>query len=148
MDEVEVAPHGLGAGAAAGTLTGADSLADRVTDRHAWVQRRERILEDHLHPTVPVDRAAVLPPQRRTVDRDLAARERDETAERARQRRLAGPRLADEADGRALAHVADHAVDCGERAVAVPEANRERARGQGRHTATSSRPSSGCQHAA
>ena len=95
--------------------------ADDLADPLARVQRRERVLEDHLHlaPDGLELRAAGL--------RDVGAAEADRAAgrveqahERARQRRLAAARLADEAERLALAQVQRDVVDgvhVGDRAV-------------------------------
>ena len=117
------------------------SLAHDRADRHARVERRERILKDDLH----------LPPQRaqsgrierehvRAVERDLAGRRLDETKNGPAGGRLAAARLADEAERLAALHVEGDAIDganepdgatedaAGDREVLDEVANREQGR--------------------
>src|SRR5262249_31646675 len=78
----------------------------------AWVQARVRVLEDDLHllPQRPQlatpelrDRAAAVP--------DVAGRRLEQADDRAAERGLAAPRLADEAEGLSLANGERDVVD-------------------------------------
>jgi hypothetical protein len=85
-----------------------DDRADRVPR----VQRRERILEDHLHvlterPQLPLRHVRDVVP----VELDAATGGLDQPGKEPPCRRLATTRLADEAHGLAADHVERHAVD-------------------------------------
>jgi len=92
-------------------------LGDVVEDRHARVQRAERVLEDHLdlRPQRP-QRGAL---QRRQVhhttvggaEQDLAAGRRHRSQDAARGGGLAAARLADQAERLALLYGEAHVVD-------------------------------------
>ena len=85
-----------------------ERLGDDRADRLARVQRRVRVLEDHLH--LAAQRLAARAPRER---RDVAAVERDRArssasssrSDQPRGRRLAAARLADDAERLALADV-------------------------------------------
>ena len=111
----------------------AQRLADEPTDRVPRVQRRERVLEDHLHP--PAQRAQLALAE----GRDVVAVEDDSPAvgayrrsKRAADRRLAAPGLADEAERLAAAdregdvvdrpHVADVPIEQDARLDREPDA--------------------------
>src|SRR5205085_10171197 len=107
--------------AARGETVHAQRLADDAADAVPRVERRERILEDHLHP--PTQRAQRVLTEIRdvlAVEDDLAAGRLVETQDRAAHGRLSAAGLADEAERLAAlerqrdavdrAHVADVAV--------------------------------------
>ena len=97
---------------AGGEPEGLDRLGDDLPDRHARIERRVRILKDHLH---VLPRAAQLRAgQLRDVDvaeHHAAARRLDEPQHRAAERRLAASRFADEPERFAGKNVERHAVD-------------------------------------
>ena len=90
----------------------AQRLADDPADAVARVERRERVLEDHLHAPAKrsharlVERREVLP-----VEDDAPAGRLVEQEHRAAERRLAAARLADEAERLAAADREADAVD-------------------------------------
>jgi hypothetical protein len=92
-------------------------LADEIEQRHARIERRERILEDHLH--LAPQRSHLRRAQRAHLDHragrdaqeDFAARRLDRTEDAARRRRLAAAALADEAERLALVDVEVDPVD-------------------------------------
>src|SRR4051794_23263798 len=91
-------------------------VADAVTDRRPRVERRERVLEDDLHPAaVRLDRAGRqlgdVDRTVRTVEEDRARRRLDEPQQQATDRRLAAAGLADETERLAAADRERHAVD-------------------------------------
>ena len=101
MDEPEVVLHLGTTRPPARAATQRRRLADRLTDRHARVERRERVLKDHLDAPAAVDRTAALALRNRSaVEQHVAFRERRQTGKSTRERRLARPGLPDEADGR------------------------------------------------
>ena len=76
-----------------------EPVGDLGADRPARVQRRVRVLEDHLQPRrVLRPGAAAERGERRAVEDDLAGGRGDEADRGAGERRLAAARLADEAD--------------------------------------------------
>jgi hypothetical protein len=103
--------------------------ADDLRDPLAWVQRGERVLEDHLH--VASQRPQVAAAGVRDVlaaERDAALGRLDQPHERARQRRLAAARLADEPERLALDELERdvvYRVDVAGRAVEQALADRE-----------------------
>ena len=91
-----------------------EPVGDLSPDPAARVERRVRVLEDHLHPS-QLGRAGATPERRHvgTEERHVAARPRHQPDGGAGERRLAAPRLADEADhltGADLEVDADHRV--------------------------------------
>src|SRR5581483_11505311 len=94
-----------------------ERLADDLQERHAWVQRRERVLEDHLHLTPQRPHAAAW--DVRDVDdlamlgaeQDLASRGIERAQDAARGRRLATARLAHERERLALPDLEADVVD-------------------------------------
>ncbi len=103
-------------------LVDADPLGDRLVDRVTRVQRARRVLEDHLHPAPERPQRRRTLRDRRTVEHDRAGRHPLEAEDRADQRRLAAPRLADEGEHLAAPDVEVDAVD----GVHEPAAGRER----------------------
>ena len=84
-------------GAGLGEFVDDERLADDAADRHARVQRCERVLEDYLH--VATERAKRVSAEVRDVaalEPDLAGRRLDEAQDAAAGRRLAAAGLADE----------------------------------------------------
>ncbi len=91
-------------------------LGDLLADLHQRVQRRHRVLEDHRHLLAPdvahllggeADQLLALEAHRsRALDRLAAEQSHDRTCEH----RLAGPRLADDAERLAAVHRERHAV--------------------------------------
>ena len=128
MDELQIAlAPARGARRAAPRRGPRRRLADRLADRHPRVERRERVLEDHLHPPAPVDGAAAVPlAHGLAVEEHLAGGDRDEPG-RARARastcpsptRRRGPTVAP------LGHLEVDPVDGRQPALAVPEAHRD-----------------------
>ena len=101
-------------------------LADVIEDGHSWIERAERILEDHLDlrpqgtefragERGQVDHAAV-----GRAEEDLAAGRRHRAQDAPRGRRLAAPRFADEAERLAFADREAHVVDRRHRAHDLP----------------------------
>ena len=77
----------------------AQPLADAGADRGSRIERRERVLEDDLHPAP--ERLEVTSSERSdigAVEHHPAARRLDQAQQRATDRRLAAARLADEAE--------------------------------------------------
>src|SRR2546422_4968336 len=73
-----------------------ERLRDDVADRHARVQGRKRVLEDHLQ--LPAVLAQLLAPELRQLDvteKDLARRHRKQLCDEAGERWLAPSRFAD-----------------------------------------------------
>src|SRR5260221_2885454 len=89
-----------------------ERLAYDISRRHARIERRIRILKDHLH-------SAPMPPQFGFAQvRDVMAVELDNASCRLKQpqhgacdRRFAAPALPDQPQGLAFAHLEAHAVD-------------------------------------
>ena len=82
-----------------GELVDHERLGDRRADRHPRVERRVRVLEDHLH--VAAHRAQLALRQPRdvgAVERDRAGARLEQAQDRAAERRLAAARFADEAE--------------------------------------------------
>src|SRR5258708_39663688 len=80
-----------------------ERLTDDVSDRHARVQRRVRVLEDHLHPAAHL--AHLLAAELRVLDAvelHLAGGRLVELEDRAAGRGLTAAGLADEAERLAL----------------------------------------------
>ena len=78
-------------------LLDAQPLGDRLVDRLARVERAGRVLEDHLHLRAgTVGARAVVVADRLAAEADLARARALEPEDRARERRLAAARLADE----------------------------------------------------
>ncbi len=89
-----------------------ERLADRRADRFARVQRRVRVLEDHLH--LAPDRLQPRALQLRdvlTVEADLARRRVEQAHDQPRRRALAAARLADDPERLAAHHVEVDPVD-------------------------------------
>ena len=89
-------------------------LADDVDDAHARVERRVRILEDHLHLELLPARgfAGASAGERRAAPEALAGGQRQQPDGEAAERRLAAARFADQADDLAAARCAEiDAVD-------------------------------------
>jgi hypothetical protein len=99
-DDLQELAHAGGGRPSSREPVHAQRLADDPADAVARVQRRERVLEDHLHPSAEGAEIAflqvryVLP-----VEEDAAVRRLVEPQDRAPERRLAAARLADEAEG-------------------------------------------------
>ena len=74
-DFLEQLPHARVGGAALGEPVDRESLAHDRADRHARVERRERILEDDLHPPAQLPQVARV--ERAHVDAVEASREPD-----------------------------------------------------------------------
>ena len=111
-DDLEDLPHPRRDLPAPRDAVHAERLADRAPDGVARVERRERILEDHLHP--PPQLAQLRLGQVRDVgslEEDAAARWLVEPEHRPPDGRLAAPGLADEPDGLAAADRQGDAVD-------------------------------------
>src|SRR5256712_12235521 len=73
-----------------------ERLRDDVANRHARVQGRKRVLEDHLQ--LPAVLAQLLAPELRQLDiteKDLARRHRKQLCDEAGERRLAAPPFSD-----------------------------------------------------
>src|SRR5439155_1935561 len=84
----------------------AHRVADDAADGHAGVERRERILEDHLDlATVGTLLFGGETADRLAVEQDLARRRRNELHDHPPGRRLAAARLADQSDRLAAADV-------------------------------------------
>src|SRR5262249_12277640 len=97
----------LGAGSA---LPDAESLADLGLDRSPRVERRDRVLEDHLN-RGPQGAVLALARARQlgAVDAPVPGREVHLLRQGLGGVRLPAPRLADESDGLAVEHVEAHA---------------------------------------
>jgi hypothetical protein len=116
-------------GAALGEPVDREPLANDGADRHARVERGERILEDDLHPatqlpqTGGIERAHV-----GAVERDGARGGLDEPEDRAAGGGLAAPRLTDERErlaGRDVERYAVHGADLARDAAEHPVLDRE-----------------------
>ncbi len=150
MGRVAVAPFGLGdpdlleqrerarpRRLRVDVAVGGDRLRDLVADRERRIERGHRVLEDHADPVAAEpaellgfesDEVVALEPHRTT---DGGARGQE--AHRGhRERRLAAPRLADEAEDLALRDGQRHVADGRDRPVVGGEADRRRARVAGR----------------
>src|SRR3954453_12105477 len=93
-------------------LVDREGLADDLPDGLARVQRRVRILEDHLHLTA--QRTEVALRQVRdvaAVEDDLPGRRLEQAHDQPRRRRLPPPGLADDAEGLPLVDVERHVLD-------------------------------------
>src|SRR4029079_7146670 len=115
--------------AIADELVEAERIGDQRADRHRRIERRVRVLEDDLHPPSqrPQLRLAATV-QLLAVEPDRARRRLDEPEQGPAERRLARPRLADEAEHLAAAEVERYPVDGADRsAFTSPEAIEERA---------------------
>src|SRR5690606_6710530 len=88
-----------------------ETLADDVADAHSRVEGSSRVLEDHLHPPAQL---SLLPRPRPldvdAVELDAAGRGTREPRDKTCGRRLAGARLADEAEGASASEVERHAA--------------------------------------
>ncbi len=82
-------------------------FGDRVAGAHARVQRRERVLEDHLQRGL----VAGTQQHRLSAEQHLAIARRIQAAHDTAERRLAAARLADQPDDLARVHVEAHVVD-------------------------------------
>ena len=92
--------HALVLGLAAQQAKVFQRLRDDVAHRHAWIQRRIRILEDHLQ--LPPLLAQILATQLGQIDaleEDVSGGDRQQLGNQPAKRRLPAPRLADQADG-------------------------------------------------
>jgi hypothetical protein len=97
---------------------GSDDRADGV----AWVQRRERVLEDHLHITTQRPHVSWLEPRDvATVEPDIAGGGLEQFAHHAAGRRLAASRLADDTERLAGVEREGHTVDGLDRRAAAAE---------------------------
>ena len=86
-------------------------LPDESPNRVTGIERRERVLEDHLHPRPQGPQLALGEPRDvAAVEGDPARRWLVETEDRPSDRRLAAAGLSDEADGLAAANRQCHAV--------------------------------------
>ena len=95
-------------------------LGDDGADLQARVERGERILEDHLHLAAHgAQRPLVEGAEVRAVELDLAGGRLDQPQQRARQRRLATARFADDAERLAALHLEAHAIDGAHGALAA-----------------------------
>ena len=82
----------------------AERLAEDLADRHAGVEARVGVLEDHLHALAVLAQAAPLEVSEVVaLEEDAARRRADEPQDRAAGGRLAAPALADEAERLAAA---------------------------------------------
>src|SRR5260221_275814 len=116
-DDLQELLHALGLRLAAREVMHLERLADDVADGHAWVQRRVRVLEDHLHPAAHLPhRLAAELREFDAVELHFAGRRLVELEDRAAGRRLPATRLADEAEGLALLDEEVDAVDGAHRA--------------------------------
>src|SRR5947209_12194555 len=89
-----------------------EGFADDGADRHARIERGERILEHELH--VPPHRAQIVATELAnvlTVEADLAVGRLDQAQHAAARGRLAAAGFADEAEGLAAIDRERHAVD-------------------------------------
>src|SRR6266849_8346288 len=111
-DDLQQLLHALVALATAHDAEVVQGLGDDVADRHARVQRRERVLEDHLQlPAVLAQLLAAQLGQLYVAEEDLARGRRNQLRHQPRQRRLSASGLADEAQRLALADLKAAAVD-------------------------------------
>src|SRR5262249_56963279 len=100
----------------------AQRFGDDVADRHPWIQRAVRILEDHLHPAA--DGAQLVGAELGEIaalEDDLARRRRLELQDAPSRRRLAATRFPDEAERLAARDAERHAVDRAHEAAAPAE---------------------------
>ena len=87
-------------------------LLQDVADRHPRIERRERVLEDHLHlPAHPPQRGAAELGDLLAVEVDRAPRDREQAGDQPRERGLPATGLADEAQGLATPDLQVDAVD-------------------------------------
>ena len=99
-----------------------DGLGDDVRHLHAWAQRGEGVLEDHLHaPAQAAHLGGREVAKRGAVEDHLAAGGADEAEDRARERALPAAALADEPDGLAAGDVERYAVDRPQRTHLAPD---------------------------
>ena len=87
-------------------------LADDVDDAPPGIERRVRILEDHLHlELLRARRGGRERRERSAAPEALAFRQREEADRKPSQRRLAAPRFADESDDLTLVDRQVDAID-------------------------------------
>ena len=111
-DDLQELLHPLGLRLALREVMDLERLADDVADGHARVQRRVRVLEDHLHPAAHL--AHLLAAELRELDAvelHLTGRRLVELEDGASGRGLAAAGLADEAERLALLDEEVDAVD-------------------------------------
>ena len=111
-DGDEELAHAPGGFAATGEPVRPQRLADDATDAMPRVERRERVLEDHLHP--PAQRPQLAVAHVRdvlAVEHDAPVRRPVEAQDRPADRRLPAAGLADEAERLAAADRQRHVVD-------------------------------------
>ena len=97
-----------------------DRLGDDLPDRHARIERRVRILKDHLHvPPRAAQLRAVRAAPCRVPEQHVAAGRFDEPQHRPPEGRLAAAGFADEPERFAGQDVERHAVDRLDDAVAA-----------------------------
>ena len=107
----------LVAASSLGDAVDAQRLGEHRADRHPRVQRRVRVLEDHLHPAAdPAQPVALQRGHVDPVEADLAVGGVDEADHGAGERRLAAAGLADEAERLPAADLQRDAVDGPDRA--------------------------------
>jgi hypothetical protein len=97
-DFLQQLSHALLGGGAFGQLMDGQSLPYRGPDRHARIERRERVLEDDLH--VAAHRPQVLSLECADIDSveaDVTAGRLDQAEDRESQGRLAAPGFPDDA---------------------------------------------------
>src|SRR5260370_9061872 len=88
-------------------------LGDDVADRHPWVQRSERVLEDDLHlATHPPQPPPAQPRQVLPLEDHPARRHRLQSRDQSRQGRLPASRLTDETERLPAPDVEADAGDC------------------------------------
>ena len=98
-DQLEELEHPGAEGWGGRPLVDDQRLADDRADPHPGIERRVRVLEHGLHRSpIAAETVAVEPHQRRALKLDLAARRRLDVEDHPGRRRLAAPRLADEAE--------------------------------------------------
>src|SRR6266849_3011098 len=91
--------HALGLLFAAREVMDLERFADDAADGHARIERRVRILEDHLHAATHLAHVlAAEPRELDAVELHLAGGRLVELEDRAAGRRLSAPRLADESE--------------------------------------------------
>ncbi|MBB5498605.1 hypothetical protein HDG37_002807 [Paraburkholderia sp. MM5384-R2] len=92
-----------------------------ICSRHARIERRQRVLKDHLH-VAPQDAEIALRALHGfdAMKLDAAARRRRQTDDRARERGLAAAGFTHQPDGFAAPYIERHAVDSAQRGLARP----------------------------
>ena len=108
---------------AAGDSVDGEGVADDRPDPALRIQRPVRVLEDHLH--LAPERAQLRGRELAdvgAVEHHLSGRQVEQTHDAARQRRLPAPRLTDQAQGFAPAHLQADTVDGMHELLAATEA--------------------------